>query len=281
MKIFKPQITVDEVFDSCLSNMREANKAKYRPCLPEIQSATQEYEKNMEAGTPQNVAQCGGVNGLSKDELEKLYTTKLSKLRQPARKYYDEIISLAPRGICPYCQQQIAYTLDHYYPKAHYTSLVITPTNLVPSCSNCNKNKSDIVITKKEEAILNPYFEDTDDFVWLKGTLIKDKTAYSITMSFSVCTPDGCDPVLRKRLEKQFALLHLNDLYSKHAAEDMIAVTNRHLRIFKADGANGVRDSIEESLQDNEYRPNSWQCAMYRALNDDWYLNEWLPQKAK
>lgn len=76
-------------------------------------------------------------------------------------------------------------------------------------------------------------------------------------------------------------LLHLKDLYSKHAAEELIAVFNRHLRIYKVAGTEGVKESILESLEDNKYRPNSWQSAMYRALNDEWYLNEWLPQKCK
>ena len=50
-----------------------------------------------------------------------------------------------------------------------------------------------------------------------------------------------------------------------NAAEELIAVASRHLRIFKAFGASEVRKSILESLEDNTYRPNSWQSAMYRA----------------
>ena len=281
MKIPKPQMTVNEVFDSCLSNMREANKEKFRPCLPTILAETRSYEKNMEDGEPQNVAQCGEIHGLPMSEVEKLYTAKLSKLKQPARKYYDEILSLSPSGICPYCRQQIVTTLDHYYPKAHYIPLVITPTNLVPSCAGCNKNKSDAVIRQKEDAVINPYYEDSDALVWLRAELQRDSPAEYVPMSFCVCPSGACDPVLLRRLKNQFELLRLNDLYSKHAAENMIAVTKRHLRIFKASGTDGVKESILESIEDNEYRPNSWQSAMYRALDDDWYLGKWLPEKAK
>lgn len=98
-------------------------------------------------------------------------------------------------------------------------------------------------------------------------------------MVFYVSPSDDCDPILRTRLENQFILFRLNDLYSKHAAEEMIAVVNRHSRIYKVAGRAGVEESIQESIEENEYRPNSWQSAMYRALNDEWYLNVWLPQK--
>lgn len=281
MKIPKPKITVDEVFGACLSNMHKANREKFLPCLPTILAETQAYEKSMEDGNPHNVAQCNEIQGLPKDEVEKLYTAKLSKLRQPARKYYDEILSLSPRGICPYCRQQIVSTLDHYYPKAHYISLVISPTNLVPSCSNCNKNKSDIIIRQKEDALLSPYYEDSDAFVWLEAALVKDLGLESPAMSFYVHPPADCDPVLRRRIEHQFTLLRLNGLYSKHAAEELIGVSKRHLRIFRACGSNGVKESISESIEENEYRSNSWQAAMYRALDDEWYLDEWLPKQDK
>lgn len=281
MKIPKPDIKVAEIFDACLSNMRVASQLRFRPCLPEIISSTEKYEHCMENETYENVTLSDSINGVPKSELEKLYTTKLSKTKQPARKYYDKIISAAPMGLCPYCHQQIVSTLDHYYPKAHYISLVISPTNLVPSCASCNKNKSDAVIRRKEDAILNPYYEDYDRFIWLSATLVKDLTSDFLTMTYFVSPPDNCDPVLRTRLEKHFMLLHLNDLYSKHAAEELIAVFNRHLRIYKVAGTEGVKESILESLEDNKHRPNSWQSAMYRALNDEWYLTEWLPQKCR
>lgn len=161
----------------------------------------------------------------------------------------------------------------------NFVSLVISPTNLIPTCANCNKNKADVVVHKKEDAILNPYYEDLDSLIWLSAEIVKDIASNFLTMTFSVLPPNDCDPVLCARLKNQFAVLHLNDLYSKHAAEEMIAVFNRHSRIYKVAGTIGVKESILESLEENKYRPNSWQSAMYRALNDEWYLTKWLPQK--
>ena len=98
MKIPKPDIKVAEVFDSCLSNMREANKLLFQPCLPEIISSTEDYEQHMEDGSHEKVVPSESICGVPKNELEKLYTAKLSKTKQPPRTYYDEIISAAPMG---------------------------------------------------------------------------------------------------------------------------------------------------------------------------------------
>ncbi len=99
MKIAKPNITMQEVFAACTENMSAANKIKYTLCFDELMLATEDYEEKMEHGTPQEVALCTVVGGLPHVEVEKLYTDKLAKLKQPARKYYDQIIDGSPRGI--------------------------------------------------------------------------------------------------------------------------------------------------------------------------------------
>ena len=279
MKISRPNITIQEVFASCTENMLKANKKKYAPCLAEMILATRDYEEKMEQGTPQDVKLCSVVGDLPYAEVEKLYANKLAKLKQPARKYYDQIMDGAPRGICPYCRQQIVSTLDHYFPKAHYASLVISPSNLIPACADCNKNKLDAIFNKKECALLNPYYEDLDQFIWLKASLYEDLQSDYLTMSFFVDPHGECDLTTQKRLKHQFIKLKLDKLYRSHAAEELIGIHSRCLRIYKAGGATEVKSSIQESIQDNEYRPNSWQAAMYRALDSEWFYHSWLPNK--
>ena len=281
VKISKPNITMQEVFAACTENMHAANKKKYALCLDEMVLAIEDYEEKMEQGTPHEVALCSVVGGLPYVEVEKLYKDKLAKLKQPARKYYDQIIDGAPRGICPYCGQRIVSTLDHYFSKAHYVSLVIAPSNLIPACADCNKNKLDAIFAKEECTLLNPYYEDLDQFVWLKASLCEDIQSEYLTMSFFVDPYGKYDLMMRKRLEYQFITLNLDKLYRSHAAGELIGIQSRCLRIYKAGGDTAVKSSIYEFIQDNEFRPNSWQSAMYRALDSEWLYNSWLPNKAK
>jgi hypothetical protein len=101
-------------------------------------------------------------------------------------------------------------------------------------------------------------------------------------MTFYVSAPLECETILKQRLEFQFVKLKLNDLYSKHAAAELIIINRRYLRIYKACGKEAVRQSILEDIQDNEHRPNSWKSAIYRSLYDNnWYLDTWLPAQNK
>lgn len=81
--------------------------------------------------------------------------------------------------VCPYCNRMYTTTLlgenkirpdfDHFYPKSKYPYLAVNLFNLIPSCSICNKRKSDKaeVIHKKEKnenkSIIYPYDESFDE----------------------------------------------------------------------------------------------------------------------
>ena len=279
MILRKPTISIEHIFDTCISTMRENNKNKFAPCSYELQLATNDYEQKMQQKDFENVQQCTSIQNLSQQDLSKLYTQYLSRLGHPARKYYDQIINSAPGGICPYCHQRIVSTLDHYYPKAHYISLVISPSNLIPACQDCNKNKSDSIINSNAEAFINPYYEDSDQFIWLHARLDEDIESEELIMSFYVSVPENIDLLLEQRLQNQFQILKLNYLYSMNAAQELITIKKRHNRIYNYSGISAVKEDILDAINDNSHRPNSWQSAMYRALDTNWYYTVWLPLK--
>ena len=279
MILRKPTISIEHIFDACISTMRENNKNKFAPCSYELQLATNDYEQKMQQKDFENVQQCTSIQNLSQQDLSKLYTQYLSRLGHPARKYYDQIISSASGGICPYCHQRVVSTLDHYYPKAHYISLVISPSNLIPACQDCNKNKSDSIINSNSEAFINPYYEDIDQFIWLHAHLNEDSESEELIMSFYVSIPSNIDSLLEQRLKNQFQMLKLNYLYSMHAAQELIGIIKRHKRIYDSSGISDVKKDVLDAINDNSYRPNSWQSAMYRALDTEWYYSVWLPLK--
>lgn len=81
--------------------------------------------------------------------------------------------------VCPYCNRIYTTTLfgehgirpdfDHFYPQSKYPYLAVSLFNLIPSCSICNKKKSDKaeVFYKKGKrenfSILYPYDESFDE----------------------------------------------------------------------------------------------------------------------
>lgn len=111
-----------------------------------------------------------------KDELENLY------LKFSNRNAAYNILRIMKVNVCPYCNRQYTFTIrtktskkigekivktdlksrpefDHFFPKSDYPFLALSIYNLVPSCSLCNKGKSNT----PSENFLYPYEESFGD----------------------------------------------------------------------------------------------------------------------
>src|SRR5262249_39637235 len=144
-------------------------------------------------------------------EMVWLYDAKLSRLRDRARPIYDAI-KLAPRnGVCPLCGHRVVSTLDHYLAKSRHPSYTVTPLNLLPACSDCNKLKLNRQPANARDQTLHPYFDDVSSDVWLKATLIE---SVDPAVVFFVDPPNQWEPVLQERIRLHFRAFGLAELYA-------------------------------------------------------------------
>lgn len=279
-KLIPLQDDVKEIFEECISNIRnQILKSEYLNCTEDIILDTKEYTKRMELGTVHKMKSKESIKNVTKEQMIKVYDTKLSKKGQPGRKYYDKIISLPEYGMCPYCGQRTAATLDHFMPKSKYTSLVVTPSNLVPSCIDCNKLKLDSTFTTREDTFINPYFTDLHEKAWLIVKIIPEENDFVV--EFTIDKDVLEDATLYKRYMSFFDMLELNKLYISHSAQALVGLKKRLAKIYaKAGGKEGVIQDLCESMEQEAYPLNHWKIALYRALlSDQWFLEEWLAKQ--
>lgn len=271
---------VEKIFTDCISNIRNQElKEEYLQCTEDIISDTKEYIQRMEQETVHEMQIKESINNINKEQMIKVYDDKLSKKGQPGRNYYDKILSLPQYGMCPYCGQRMVTTLDHFMPKTKYVSLVVSPSNLVPSCSDCNKLKLDSVFDSAKNTLINPYFTDLNSFIWIVAKIIpiKDDFVISFNVDESFCQ----DHIMFKRLCKLFDMLELNNLYISHAAQELVGLKKKLLRLYKDyGGKQAVIDELNENIDQCGYPLNHWKMALYRELlSNKWFLEEWLSSK--
>lgn len=273
---------VSDVYDACISRMREDRKNKFLNRKEEAINFSMQYESLARDGIVYRLQRNGDFEEFDGNEFAKIYTQGL--VSGSGRIYYDRILNMARDGFCAYCSQHIASTLDHYLPKSNYELLSVTPSNLIPCCKDCNSNKTDNVPSSYEDVCINPYFDDINsinEMVWLKG-ILKHEYMESVSITFMV---DGIsDAVLKMRLEKFFSMFKLNYLYSVNATKELNIVVQKHLKEIHELGFNIAKNVILRLLDDEIAfieNKSSWKAATYRALREDsWYLNEYLARKS-
>jgi 5-methylcytosine-specific restriction endonuclease McrA len=276
-KLKKPDDEVKDVFNECIGNIRDDKlKAKLENCLNDIILNTKNYEQKMENGQVHTIPIHTELNGLTKEQMVKLYDDKMAKAGQPGRKYYDKLVSIPEYGICPYCGQGIVSTLDHYLPKTKFVSLVVTPSNLIPACFDCNKAKTSSDFKGFEDTMINPYFDDLGKEIWLKAKVVKEKEN-DFVITYYAQKPESWSNELFKRVENHFKAFHLNRLYSSHSAQKLRGVKPKLIKRYREFGIDLVLEYLKDGLDEYSYDLNCWQSALFsELLGNSWIHEEWL-----
>lgn len=264
---------VDVVYADCIQGFRDpAIRAAFLAGSAGVSTAEQEMQA---AGTVPDFSTVEvdrtPAPSLTSEDMSKLYKRQLSRRNSPSRKHYDALRSATPNGLCPLCVQRQVTTLDHYLAKSRFPDLAVTPINLVPSCSDCNKAKLDYVASTAEETTLHPYFDNLDSVIWLEAVVIE---ANPTGVHFRVSDEVSSTSTIGQRIRNHFKLFGLSELYAAQAGAEFASIRHQ-LSMLRCspDGMVEVRewlaDRATSCAADNR---NSWRTAAFRA----WSQSTWF-----
>lgn len=266
-----PHQDARETYLLCVSRVRNAAlRAQLQAIAPDIERAALDLHDRAISSELHLFPRTQSVGPIAGTELVKTYDNRMAKKGSPGRDIYDHLKSLPEDDLCPFCDHRNVSTLDHILPKAHYPNLAVTPENLVGSCGECNKLKSDIVPIVVGDTIPHPYFDDISGHQWLFADVIESAPA---AVQFRTEVVDIWGNDLNARISKQFESLNLNQLFVSQAARELSDIRKNLQRHFDSSGAPGVRSELEHQWQSRRAnRLNSWQTATYEAFrNSDWF----------
>lgn len=273
IKIEKPDFQVREVFTTCINTVNDAiHKNNLSNCTDSIVDAetvfNDKFKKNEIYTIPQNSII---VHPIRTQEMKIVYNYRLGQT-EDGRGYYDKLISTAPFGLCPICSVRIADTLDHFLPKSKYPIYSVTPLNLSPACTNCNKDKKTDYPTSSNNQLLSPYYDDIASESWLSAKAIRTSP---ISFTYFVNPPNTWDNILSQRVINHFDCYKLSILYSSHACQELRCIT-KTLKRKRNISIEEVKNYLNESYVDRlDLGVNSWQAIFYQTLlNDVWFCDE-------
>ena len=150
-----------EIFLDCIANLKD--KDALVQCADIVQRDTTAYEHLAPLHLSEFQYQIEFPGGVTGTRLKDIYSNTFVR----RKKFYNPI--LRPDGLkeCPICNSGELSTLDHYLPKSEVPTLAVTPSNLVPMCSDCNRIKKNRMETLPIKIPFHLYFDDfTEHSVW-------------------------------------------------------------------------------------------------------------------
>lgn len=264
-RIAKPLDPVIDVFRRCAAGLQSRNlKGRMARVEPLISALEQRYDGDAYVPALHSIPQEDGVGDgeVTAEEMASLYKNKFSKKNSPGREVYDRILSSSDG--CPLCGTGVASTLDHYLPKSRFPGLAVTPINLVPACSDCNKAKHEMVPSNAADHTIHPYYDDFNDGVWLAAELLPGPP---LSPRFLVRSPAGWSVTRCRRVLRHFEVFNLSRLYLANASQELASVRLFMIELHEKAGAEGVREHLAmQAASRSAAAVNSWQAALYSAL---------------
>lgn len=167
---------------------------------------------------------------------------------------------------CAYCYVDFVSELDHYYSKEKYPEVAILPVNLIPSCADCNRKKSE------KTGYVQPYFEDVSQYQWLRIELVYEDKGNKPVPVFSLEKPSKMPRSLFKKLKSQLKNTLFIVKITQSATDEILtywdvwknlAMGNENLTSF-TDFIVGTIVSFK-----NTFGINYWKVLLYQAILAD------------
>ena len=268
----KPAISAKQSFEKCFTFLGDcALKTRLATIVQQIVDAESLYLQKAQTKELFTIPEGGDIGSVTKKELENLYKYPFSKEGTAPRVEIYDVLRAVPRdGICPLCCQRVVSTLDHYLAKTKHPALAVTPINLIPACSDCNKTKSASQPNSPEEQTLHPYFDDLGIETFLFATVIAGNPP---ALVFYVEPPANWENLTKERVTRHFSKLKLGALYSVHAGVELTNINALLKRLAVQGGGSAVRAFLMEQRDSRKAAArNSWQTATYEALaGSNWF----------
>lgn len=270
-----PNFTVAEALKACASGITIVERAQaLRNAAPVIVASEVQYQGLGPLGQLYVIEPSDQVTeAIDAELMGVIYKSHFARVGSPSRQLYEQIRMAPEHGLCPMCGQRVVATVDHYLPQSRYPKLNLTPVNLVPACSDCNKRKLASAAARPEEQTLHPYFDNLGDERWLVAVI---EASTPPTVSFSVQVPAAWDDVLTARVRRHFDVMGLGPLYAAQAASEMADISYALEEVGGAAGPAGVRAHLDAQFRSRYARDrNSWKTALYEGLRDsEWFCAE-------
>lgn len=170
-RLNKADVKPSDFLTDVVKSKRKPNKERLEGLRPLIESRFDEYTDKADAG---KLNQLEVQWNYAKDDkgsdayfLYKQYdnsATLISHLRSKIIEANEGEIVLK----CPICGLRDAKDLDHYIPRQLFPEYSINPYNLIPTCHDCNNDKSIMWCSNEgKRLIFNAYYDTpTNDFLF-------------------------------------------------------------------------------------------------------------------
>ncbi|HHP4842497.1 TPA: HNH endonuclease [Acinetobacter baumannii] len=185
------------------------------------------------------------LSTLEEVDLLSLYSYKNSILTKYRRQISTDISSTY-QATCQYCTVNSVNSLDHFVPKDLFPEFSVHPSNLIPSCTECNSKKLVRWINNNQHIFLNLYIDllPQNQYLFVELNVI---SLNNIDINFKVDNVNNIPIPLYSIINSHYTELDLFQRFKDKSSDVVIELTNS----IQASLNNGISlSNIQQTILD-------------------------------
>lgn len=164
------------------------------------------------------------ISASEKSDILSLYSYKNSKLTA-FRRAISTDTSSTYQATCQYCTVNSVNSLDHFVPKDLFPEFSVHPSNLVPSCTECNSKKLVRWLNNNQHLFLNLYIDllPNKQYLFVELNVI---SLNKVDVNFKVDNPNNIPVQLYTIITSHYTELDLFQRFKDKSSDIIIELTN-------------------------------------------------------
>ena len=198
-------------FQLCISNVQDPQlRARLVAATQHVGATAQAFEAAASSGQLHLVPETTDVGTVTASEMKDVYTSRMVPKPSHGDRSTTRSSSYRAAAARHGCIETSGRSTTSS-PRRATTVLSVTPLDLIPCCTDCNKNKKSDAPTAADEVTMHPYFDAFDDEPWLSAEVMQTQPAH---FRFYVDAPGSWDATSDEACRDALQHLQLSELYA-------------------------------------------------------------------
>lgn len=182
---------------------------------------------------------------------------------------------------CPICEFRDATELDHYVPRQLFPEFSVHSYNLIPTCHECNNNKSTAWCDSGKRVFFNAYYDTPTDELLFDISVLKENGILRLVIVLkNLTTPKESTRIAISTIKSLDLIPYINQKLNEKFSQKLkeIILRRKYWKGTDEEFLKVEKEILEETIREIS-DINNWERIVLSTIKDEQIVEDWLKER--
>ena len=182
---------------------------------------------------------------------------------------------------CPICELRDATELDHYVPRQLFPEFSIHSYNLIPTCHECNNNKSTAWCDNGKRVFFNAYYDMPTDELLFDISVLKENGILRLVIALkNLTTPKESTRIAISTIKSLDLIPYINQKLNEKFRQKLkeTILRRKYWKGTDEEFLKVEKEILEETVREIS-NINNWERIVLSTIKDEQIVEDWLKEQ--